>query len=57
MLQILKKNYFIACENGTYGQECANTCGQCIDDFCFHTNGTCLNGCGPGYIGELCKTG
>ena len=57
MLQILKKNYFIACENGTYGQECANTCGQCIDDFCFHTNGTCLNGCGPGYVGELCKTG
>ena len=48
----------LACENGTYGNDCNNTCGLCTDkESCFHTNGTCLVGCDPGYIGELCKTG
>ena len=49
--------YLIACENGTYGSDCNNTCGQCInDEVCIHTNGTCLNGCDPGYVGPLCGT-
>ena len=48
----------IVCENGTYGQECNNTCGQCRgEEHCHHESGTCLNGCKPGYIGNLCKTG
>ena len=48
----------LACENGTYGNDCNNTCGHCTDKgSCFHTNGTCLVGCDPGYVGELCKTG
>ena len=48
----------LACENGTYGYDCNNTCGHCTDkESCFHTNGTCRFGCNPGYIGELCKTG
>ena len=48
----------LACENGTYGYDCNNTCGHCTDkESCFHTNGTCLFGCNPGYMGELCKTG
>ena len=48
----------IVCENGTYGQECNTTCGQCGgEEHCHHENGTCLNGCKPGYIGNLCKRG
>ena len=48
----------IACNNGTYGKECNNTCGYCLDqDECHHINGTCVKGCDPGYIGDLCKTG
>ena len=47
----------LACENGTYGNDCKNKCGHCTDkESCSHTNGTCLVGCDPGYVGELCKT-
>ena len=45
-----------ACENGTYGQDCNNTCGHCLEEgYCEHTNGTCFSGCLPGYLGDLCK--
>ena len=47
----------IACSNGTYGKECNHTCGYCLDqDECHHINGTCVKGCDPGYLGDLCKT-
>ena len=50
--------YFTACLNGTYGQECNNTCGNCFgQEQCLHTNGTCLSGCDTGFVGEECKTG
>lgn len=49
---------YIVCENGTFGKECKDTCGHCIDNgYCYHTNGTCVNGCMPGYYGQLCKAG
>lgn len=45
------------CDNGTYGKDCNNTCGHCFDkNSCFHSNGSCLNGCEPGFTGELCKS-
>lgn len=48
----------IVCENGTYGEECNNTCGQCRDEeYCYHTNGTCPSGCNSGYLDDICKTG
>ena len=47
----------IACVNGTYGFDCNETCGKCKDqNDCFHVNGSCLNSCSPGFVGELCKT-
>ena len=47
----------IACDGGTYGEICKETCGYCFQkDTCIHTNGTCVNGCDPGYIGDLCNT-
>lgn len=51
------KQFFLACDNGTFGKDCKNVCGEClVHDNCFHANGTCLNGCAPGYQGFLCKT-
>ena len=47
-----------ACDQGKYGNGCNNLCGHCLDqDNCYHTNGTCMTGCKPGYHGALCKTG
>lgn len=48
---------FLACVSGKFGEDCKSICGKClVKDDCFHTNGTCLNGCGRGYQGPLCKT-
>ena len=39
----------------SYGLECAKTCGHCLDSKpCNHLNGTCVNGCAPGFHGEKC---
>ena len=49
--------FFLACVSGNFGEDCKSICGKClIKDDCYHTNGTCLNGCGRGYQGPLCKT-
>lgn len=54
---VLSSCILLDCDIGTYGNECNNTCGHCInEDDCFYTNGTCLNGCDSGYLGALCKT-
>lgn len=59
-LNIFKKSFFCLfseCESGTYGKECKGKCGHCFNSTdCFHVNGTCLSGCGPGYLGNLCTT-
>ena len=47
----------IACETGTYGKDCSNACGHCLNETnCIHTNGTCTTGCEAGYFGNICKT-
>lgn len=49
--------YVLACEIGSYGNNCIKTCGECGDiNQCHHINGTCLTGCAAGYQGNLCKT-
>ena len=49
--------FFLACVSGNFGEDCKSICGKClVKDDCFHTNGTCLNGCSRGYQGPLCKT-
>ena len=46
------------CENGTFGQDCTQICGKCVGDKpCHHIDGTCMNGCDPGYKGNLCTEG
>eukprot|EP00105_Crassostrea_gigas_P043578 XP_019927726.1 PREDICTED: protein jagged-1b isoform X2 [Crassostrea gigas] len=46
-----------ACDRGSYGYDCKETCGHCRDvSQCSNINGWCLTGCDPGYQGDLCKT-
>ena len=46
------------CHSGTYGQDCTEICGACVDKKpCHYVNGTCMNGCERGYQGMQCKTG
>ena len=45
------------CDLGTYGDNCNETCGNCLDPTeCHHSNGTCLSGCNDGFQGALYKT-
>ena len=47
----------IACRTGTYGKNCNDTCGHCLNPGeCYHVNGTCVEGCEAGYQGNLCET-
>lgn len=47
---------FAECENGKYGLNCENNCGHCQQDTqCHNVNGSCLQGCSPGYIGSFCN--
>lgn len=47
----------LACPVGSYGVGCSTTCRNCRDvDKCHFTNGTCLTGCIPGYMGDICDT-
>lgn len=47
----------VLCSNETYGYLCREQCGECrYNTTCHNANGTCINGCEPGYFGELCKT-
>ena len=46
------------CYNNMYGAGCTETCGQCRDSKpCHHINGSCVDGCAPGFKGTLCVEG
>lgn len=50
--------FFLACLHGTYGQNCAMTCGNCLENqTCDNVNGTCTNGCDEGFKDDFCKSG
>lgn len=54
----LKIRVFLACLHGTYGQNCAMTCGNCLENqTCDNVNGTCTNGCDEGFKDDFCKSG
>lgn len=49
---------YLECNQGTYGKDCQHRCGSCINQtHCHYVNGTCLEGCGPGYLGQRCDEG
>ncbi|KAK3781802.1 hypothetical protein RRG08_026984 [Elysia crispata] len=48
------------CRSGEYGEYCNKNCNvHCAgqDNTCSHINGTCTEGCDPGYRGETCDQG
>lgn len=46
------------CLENKYGLNCSKTCGNCRGSSqCHHINGSCLNGCDPGFQGEKCNMG
>ena len=46
------------CDVGSYGFNCNNSCGNCLDNTtCEKIKGKCLNGCEPGWRGDVCLTG
>lgn len=47
---------FVECPDGLYGEMCQNKCGHYSNQSkCHHINGTCMNGCLPGYKSEFCN--
>ena len=49
--------YFVECDNGTFGANCASRC-YCADNVaCNKTTGQCPAGCAPGYMEESCHSG
>ena len=49
---------FTECGNGTFGQDCSESCGTCLrEEQCHHVNGICMNGCDRGFQGNKCTEG
>lgn len=56
-LNLLKKFILTEYDRGTFGQSCIKGCGNCVhNEQCHHINGSCINGCDPGYDGTQCTT-
>ena len=54
MINLLSKE----CDSNTFGQDCVEECGNCVnDEQCHHINGTCLHGCKRGFQGIECNQG
>ena len=44
----------LACPNGSYGQDCTQTCNDKCDG-CNNVNGSCDRRCKPGWKGDNCQ--
>lgn len=52
----MSTSFIIECDGNKYGAGCQQSCGSCLrSEQCHHKNGSCLNGCDPGYQGLSCK--
>lgn len=48
--------YISACDDGQYGENCREKCGECFgSNQCHYINGTCMDGCKSGYQEFNCK--
>ena len=55
---VLMVGYSTECDGNTFGQDCADACGKCVNgEQCHYINGTCLNGCDRGFQGLECNQG
>ena len=54
----MKTFTLIECVYGNVSQDCNERCGECVgEEQCHHVNGSCVNGCKPGYKGIMCTKG
>lgn len=55
-ISVVILKFISACDEGSYGGDCNETCGHCLDvKQCSKINGTCLTGCDTDYKGDMCK--
>ena len=47
---------YAECENGKFGDNCVQVCGNCKEESCQHDVGWCLLGCKDGYQGTQCNS-
>ena len=48
--------YFLECETGRFGMDCASRCGRCTGNRpCHHETGQCSSGCRDGWVGSKCN--
>jgi hypothetical protein len=58
MKYAILKSITTECSDNQYGPGCNQTCGKCREDKqCHHINGSCNDGCKPGYLGTKCDEG
>lgn len=51
-------SFIIECDTRRYGDGCQRNCGHCFNMAqCDHVNGTCLQGCEAGFLGQMCDQG
>lgn len=51
-------NYFlVVCPIAQYGDACEYACGHCLNKTCSISDGICLEGCSPGFVGNRCLEG
>lgn len=49
---------YTECDGRTYGLNCIQTCGACINNsYCHHISGMCPWGCDNGFQGMNCNEG
>ena len=53
------KYFFVACEDGYFGDMCTQKCSENCNQagICNKTTGVCLDGCQPGWMGDFCDSG
>lgn len=43
-----------ACPEGSFGRDCLEECGRCVNNTCDHVNGSCIGPCQDGWEGGRC---
>ncbi|XP_052765783.1 CUB and zona pellucida-like domain-containing protein 1 isoform X2 [Mya arenaria] len=55
LTQYVTVAFDLGCDDGTYGQNCSEMCGNCLNNsVCDPVNGSCPSGCDKGFMGLRC---
>lgn len=53
-LELLIIFFQSACPEGSFGRDCLEKCGRCVNNTCNHVNGSCSGPCQDRWEGERC---